>query len=81
MPGLPGVRGRTGDAVAKAVEAGKVKVEYRPIAFLDDASTTDYSSRALNALMVVLDTSGLDAFSRLPPAPLREPACRGDAPA
>jgi protein-disulfide isomerase len=52
----------TGDAVAKAVEAGKVKVEYRPLAFLDQASTTDYSSRALNALMVVLDESGQDAF-------------------
>ena len=52
----------TGDAVAKAVEAGKVKVEYRPLAFLDDASSTDYSSRALNALMVVLDESGQDAF-------------------
>ncbi len=64
----------------KAVADGKVKVEYRLIAFLDDASTTDYSSRALNALMVVLDTSGPDAFLEVPPAPLREPAGRGLAP-
>ena len=62
VPGLPGLRGRHRRRGGKAVEDGKVKVEYRPIAFLDDASTTDYSSRALNALMVVLDESGQDAF-------------------
>ena len=54
----------TGDAVDRRSADGKVKVEYRPIAFLDDASTTDYSSRALNALMVVLDTSGQDVVAR-----------------
>jgi protein-disulfide isomerase len=52
----------TADQVDQAVAAGKVKVEYRPISILDRASTTDYSSRALNALMVVLDTTGADAF-------------------
>jgi len=52
----------TADQVEQAVAAGKVKVEYRPISILDEASTTDYSSRALNALMVVLDTTGVDAF-------------------
>ena len=52
----------TGDQVDKAVADGKVKVEYRMIAILDGASTTEYSSRALNALMVVLDTSGQDAY-------------------
>jgi protein-disulfide isomerase len=54
----------TGQAVATAVAAGKVKVDYRMVAFLDDVSTTEYSSRALNALMVVLDTTGVDAFTK-----------------
>jgi protein-disulfide isomerase len=37
------------------VRAGTVKVEYHPIAFLDRASTDDYSTRALNAAGAVLD--------------------------
>jgi protein-disulfide isomerase len=52
----------TGEQVAQAVEDGKVRVEYRPISILDQASTTNYSTRALNALLVVLDTSGTEAF-------------------
>jgi len=32
------------------------------VAFLDDASTTDYSTRALNAAAVVLDTAGPEVF-------------------
>lgn len=39
-----------------------VAVEYRPIAFLDQMSSTDYSSRATNASMCVLDDSGQDAW-------------------
>ncbi len=39
------------------VDDGKVRVEYRPIAFLDKASTTAYSSRALNATGCVIDRS------------------------
>jgi protein-disulfide isomerase len=34
---------------------GQVKIEYHPIAFLDRASTDDYSTRALNAAATVLD--------------------------
>ena len=68
---------RPATQVDQAVEDGKVKVEYRMVAFLDGASTTEYSSRALNALMVVLDTSGPDAYLGVPAAPLREPARRG----
>jgi protein-disulfide isomerase len=55
----------TAGKVEKAVERGDVKVDYRMLAFLDRASTTDYSSRALNALMVVLDSSGDDAFMKM----------------
>jgi protein-disulfide isomerase len=51
-----------GDQLDQAVTDGKAKVEYHMVAFLDSASTTDYSSRALNAAMVVLDTAGVDTF-------------------
>jgi len=45
-----------GDQLDEAVEAGDVKVEYRPIAFLERIS--DYSPEAANAFAVVLDESG-----------------------
>jgi protein-disulfide isomerase len=35
------------------VKAGTVKVEYRPIAFLDRMSSTEYSTRSLNAAAAV----------------------------
>lgn len=52
----------TAAQVRAAVEAGKVKVEYRIVSFLDRASENAYSSRAANAAMVVLDTAGPEAF-------------------
>lgn len=52
----------TGSQVRDAIAAGKVKVDYHMVAFLDRSSTTNYSSRALNAAMVVLDTAGPDTF-------------------
>jgi protein-disulfide isomerase len=52
----------TGQQVRAAIAAGKVKVEYHLVSFLDRSSTTAYSSRALNAAMAVLDTAGPDAF-------------------
>jgi protein-disulfide isomerase len=54
--------GTAGDRLRKAVDAGRIRLDYRMVAFLDDASTTDYSTRALNAAAVVLDTSGQDVF-------------------
>jgi protein-disulfide isomerase len=51
-----------GDQLDQATADGTAKVEYHLVAFLDGASTTDYSSRALNAAMVVLDTAGVDTF-------------------
>lgn len=50
------------DQVRAAVEDGRVKLEYRIVSFLDGASRNEYSSRAANAAMVVLDTAGADAF-------------------
>ena len=52
----------TSEQLKAAVDEGTIKVEYRMVSFLDGASSTDYSSRALNAAAVVLDTSGADAF-------------------
>jgi protein-disulfide isomerase len=52
----------TAAQVRSAVQAGKVKLEYRIVSFLDKASQNEYSSRAANAAMVVLDTAGTDAF-------------------
>jgi protein-disulfide isomerase len=43
------------DQLSRWIDDGTVKVEYRPIAFLDRASTDDYSTRALNAAATVLD--------------------------
>jgi protein-disulfide isomerase len=52
----------TRDQLRAAVDAGKIRIEYRMVSFLDKASTNEYSSRALNAAAVVLDTSGTDVF-------------------
>lgn len=44
-----------GPALKRFIADGKVKVEYRSIAFLDRASTTSYSTRALNSVGCVVD--------------------------
>ncbi len=51
-----------GSDLQQAVDDGQVQLQYFMVAFLDSASTTDYSSRALNAAAVVLDTAGADTF-------------------
>ena len=54
-----------GGTVDGLVSGGQAVVRYHPIAFLDRASTSEYSTRALNAAAVVLDRAGKDAFARL----------------
>lgn len=44
-----------GPALKQFIADGKVKVEYRSIAFLDRASTTSYSTRALNSVGCVVN--------------------------
>jgi protein-disulfide isomerase len=44
-----------GETIDKYIKSGDVVVEYHPISFLDQASTTKYSSRATNALACVAD--------------------------
>ena len=48
----------TRSALEKQVAAGKLRIEYHVLNFLDRSSSTQYSTRAANALAVVLDTSG-----------------------
>ena len=45
-------------ALEKDIQAGRVQIRYHVLNFLDRSSTTEYSTRAANALAVVLDTSG-----------------------
>lgn len=48
------------------VEAGDVQVHYRVVAWLNRFSEgSDYSTRAMNAVGVVLDTAGQDAAARM----------------
>jgi protein-disulfide isomerase len=54
----------TGAQTEAAIAAGKVKVDYHMVGFLDRSSSTNYSSRALNAAMAVLSTAGPDAFMK-----------------
>jgi protein-disulfide isomerase len=51
-----------GETLAGLVDDGTVRVRYRPIAFLDRASTDEYSTRALNAAAVVFAAAGPDGF-------------------
>lgn len=46
---------RAGATLAELRDAGRVQVLYKPIAFLDRASTDRYSTRALNAAACLLD--------------------------
>ena len=55
---------QTGTQTQAAIDAGKVKVDYHMVAFLDRSSSTNYSSRALNAAMAVLSTAGPEAFMK-----------------
>lgn len=54
-----------GPTINDKIEQGEIKVDYRMVSFLDPASTNEYSSRALNAALVVLDTAGVDAFKEM----------------
>lgn len=54
--------GAAGEQLQTAIEDGTAQVEFRIVSFLDGASSNDYSSRAANALFVVLDTAGPEVF-------------------
>jgi protein-disulfide isomerase len=46
------------ERLKKYADSGDVQVRYHVVSFLDQASSSDYSTRAANALAVVLDTAG-----------------------
>jgi protein-disulfide isomerase len=54
-----------GSTISSYVDKGTVQNEYRQIAFLDRASTTNYSSRALATAACALDDGGPDVFNKL----------------
>jgi protein-disulfide isomerase len=70
---------QTGEQTQAAIDAGKVKVDYHLVAFLDRASTTNYSSRALNAAMAVLSTAGPDAFMKFRTTAFQNQPAEGSA--
>ena len=51
-----------GPFLKQAVAAGDITIDYRPIAFLDGASSTRYSTRSLNAAMCSLDTTDVKTY-------------------
>lgn len=63
-PACKAFEDQVGSYVEDQVKLGVISVEYRPIAYLDQASTTDYSSRAANAAACVYDSAGVEAFQR-----------------
>ncbi len=56
-PACKTFEGSSGATVDKLREDGTIKVEYRMLSFLDAQSSTKYSSRAMNAVACVQDTS------------------------
>lgn len=54
----------TTEQVNAGIADGKIRVEYRMVSFLDDASENQYSSRSANAAAAVLDTAGVEAFKK-----------------
>lgn len=54
-----------GAFLKQAVAAGDITLDYRPISFLDSAPTDDYSSRALNTALCVLDTSDVKTYAAM----------------
>lgn len=64
-PNCAQLESEVGEDLASAVDAGDVRVEYRIVSFLDEASTNDYSSRAANALVAAYDVAGPEVFEAL----------------
>ena len=69
----------SGAWLLKQAQAGAIVLEYRPIAFLDQNSTTDYSTRAADAAACVADDAGTDAFTDMHQALFARQAAEGSA--
>jgi protein-disulfide isomerase len=46
------------------VKKGEITIDYRPISFLDGSSANEYSSRAANAAMCVLNEGGVEDYKK-----------------
>ncbi|MGI8577969.1 MAG: DsbA family protein [Nocardioidaceae bacterium] len=53
-----------GSTLTKLIDNGTISLEYRPIAFLDRMSSTNYSTRALNAAACVMNSANTDTFKK-----------------
>jgi protein-disulfide isomerase len=53
-----------GSTLAQLVASGSVVLHYHPMAFLDSSANDNFSTRALNAAAVVLNTAGTQAFQK-----------------
>lgn len=56
---------QSGAFLADLVKKGEIEIEYRPISFLDQQSGNEYSSRALNAALCVLDEGGVEKYKTM----------------
>lgn len=54
-----------GQFLKQSLAAGDISIEYRPISFLDSPVTDDYSSRAANMALCVLNTSDVKTYTAL----------------
>jgi len=54
-----------GAFLGQAVTAGDITIDYRPISFLDSKVTDDYSSRASNAALCVLDSTDVKTYATM----------------
>ncbi|TCI96955.1 thioredoxin domain-containing protein [Aeromicrobium sp. IC_218] len=62
-PACKAFEAEVGEWLDQAVERGEVSLEHRTVAKLDRASSTEYSSRAANLAMCVVDADGPKAFA------------------
>ena len=64
-PACQAVEQQSGDFLKQAVASGEITVEYRIVSFLDSAPTDNYSSRAGNAALCVLNSSGVKVWKEM----------------
>lgn len=63
-PACKGFEEQNGAYLDDLVKKGEITIEYRLYAFLDDQSSTEYSTRSASAAMAVLDKGGAAAFKK-----------------
>lgn len=64
-PACKNIEQLVGARLAELVDDKTITVDYRPIAILDNASTTDYSTRSTATAACVVDSAGSDAYFAL----------------